>query len=71
MLIMYVFLGLPWRLGGKEPACQAGVAGLIPESERSPGEGKGNQPTTVFLPGKFYEQRSLAGYSPQGCKSLI
>jgi len=27
------------------------------------------QPTPVFLPGKFYGQRSLAGYSPQGCKS--
>ena len=24
--------------------------------------------TTVFLPGKFHEQRSLAGYSPWGCK---
>ena len=24
------------------------------------------QPTTVFLPGKFYGQRSLAGYSPWG-----
>ena len=26
------------------------------------------QPTPVFLPGKFHEQRSLAGYSPQGRK---
>ena len=26
------------------------------------------QPTLVFLPGKFHEQRSLAGYSPQACK---
>ena len=25
-------------------------------------------PTPVFLPGKFHEQRSLVGYSPQGCK---
>ena len=24
------------------------------------------QPTPVFLPGKSHEQRSLAGYSPQG-----
>ena len=23
---------------------------------------------TVFLPGEFYGQRSLAGYSPWGCK---
>ena len=26
------------------------------------------QPTTVFLPGEFHGQRSLAGYSPQGLK---
>ena len=26
------------------------------------------QPTPVFLPGKFHEQRSLAGYSPWGRK---
>ena len=28
------------------------------------------QPTPVFLSGKFHGQRSLAGYSPRGCKSL-
>ena len=27
-------------------------------------------PTPVFLPGEFYEQRSLAGYSPWGHKEL-
>ena len=27
------------------------------------------QPTSVFLPGKFHEQRRLAGYSPWGHKS--
>ena len=26
------------------------------------------QPTPVFLSGKFHGQRSLAGYSPRGCK---
>ena len=26
------------------------------------------QPTPVFLPGKSHGQRSLAGYSPRGCK---
>jgi len=25
------------------------------------------QPVSVFLPGKFHGQRSLVGYSPQGC----
>ena len=26
------------------------------------------QPTLVFLPGEFHEQRSLKGYSPRGHK---
>jgi len=25
------------------------------------------QPTSVFLPEEYYEQRSLVGYSPQSC----
>ena len=28
------------------------------------------QPTPVFLPGEFYEHRSLTGYSPWGCKRV-
>ena len=28
------------------------------------------QPTLVSLPGESHEQRSLEGYSPQGCKEL-
>ena len=28
------------------------------------------QPTPVFLPGEFHGQRSLADYSPWGCKEL-
>ena len=28
------------------------------------------QPTPVFLPREFHEQRSSAGYSPWGCKEL-
>ena len=28
------------------------------------------QPTPVFLPGELHEQRSLAGYSPRGCKRV-
>ena len=46
-------------------ACQVGDMGLIPGSGRSPGEGHGN-PRQVFLPGKSYELRSLAGCSPWG-----
>ena len=32
--------------------------------------GRKRQLTTVFLPGKFYGQRSLAGYSPWDQKQL-
>ena len=28
------------------------------------------QPTPVLWPGEFHGQRSLAGYSPEGCKEL-
>ena len=31
---------------------------------------RGWLPTLVFLPGEFHGQRSLAGYSPLGCKEL-
>ena len=41
--------------------------GLIPELERSPGEGEW-LPTPVFLPEEFHGQRSLVGYCPWGCK---
>ena len=43
-------------------ASNAGNMGLIPGLGRSPGEGKW-QSTSVFLPGKCYGQKSLAGYS--------
>ena len=42
----------------------AGDTGSIPGSGRSPGEGNGNP----LLPGELCGQRSLAGYSPWGCK---
>ena len=31
---------------------------------------KAQQTTPVFLPGEFYGQRSLAGYSPWDCAEL-
>ena len=47
------------------PPANVGDEGSIPGSGKSPGEGNGN---LVFLPGKPYGQRSLAGYSPWGHK---
>ena len=55
------YMGFPGSSVGKESACNAGDPGLIPGSGRSTGEGNGT-PTPVFLPGKSYGQRSLAGY---------
>ena len=63
-------MGLPDSLNGKGSACNAGDLGLIPGSGRSPGEGHGNLPTSVFLPGGFHKQRSLMGYSPEGRKEV-
>ena len=51
----------------KTPPVNAGDMGWIPESGRSFGKRKW-LPTLVFLPGKSHGQRSLADYSPWGCK---
>ena len=67
-------MGFPGGASGKEPFGQCGRykrqefnlwvwLGKIPwRRER--------QPTLVFLPGEPYGQRSLVGYSQQGCKEL-
>ena len=47
-------------------AGDAGDVGLIPGLGRF--WSRKWQPTSVFLPGKYYGQRSLKGYSPWGCK---
>ena len=53
-------IGLSRWLSGKESAYQAGdlvLQGKMPWRREW-------QPTPVFFPGEFHEQRSLAGYSP-------
>ena len=61
------FTWLPWWLSGKESTCQCrrpkfdAWVGKIPWRKKW-------QPTPVFLPGESHRQKSLAGYSPQGCK---
>ena len=55
---------------GKEPAWKGRKNmrnGFNPWVEKSPWRRKW-QPTPVFLPGESHGQRSLAGYSPRGCK---
>ena len=68
----WVYRSLVWGLAfpgasdDKEPACNIGVVGLIPQSGRSPGEG--NEVTqSSFLPGEFQGQRSLVGYTLWNC----
>ena len=63
-----VLKGFPGCSDGKESTCNAGDLGSIPGLGRSPREGNSWLPTTVFLSGDFYGQRSLAGYSPWGRK---
>ena len=48
----------------KESACNAGDLGWEDPLE------KGRHPSPVFLPGESYGQKSLAGYSPWGCRGL-
>ena len=55
---------------GKESDCKTGDLGSIPGSEKSPGEGHGNWLQYSFLPGESHGQRSLAGYSPWGHKTI-
>ena len=59
---------LPQWLRSKESASSAGEKRSIPGSKRFPGEDNGNP--HQYLPGKSHGQRSLAGYSPWGCKSI-
>ena len=56
-------LGFPGDTSGKESACQCRRHGVDPWIRKIPWRRKW-QPTTVFLPGEFHGQRSLAGYSP-------
>ena len=58
--------GLPWWLRWSRIHLQCRRP-RFPGSGRSPWRGEW-QPTPVFLPGEFHGQRSLADYSPWGCK---
>ena len=62
--------GLPRWFSSKKFACnarEAGDAGLIPGSGRSPEGGHGN-PLQYSWPENPHGQRSLVGYSPKGRK---
>ena len=61
--------GFPGGTSGKEPACQCRRCGLRSCIGKIPWR-RAWQPTPVFLPRESHGQRSLAGYSPWGCKEL-
>ena len=65
-------LGFPGGASGKEAASQCTKCkgwGFDPWVGKIPWR-RARQPTPVFLPGESQEQRSLAGYSPYGCKEV-
>ena len=62
-----VGMGFPGGSVVKNPPANAGDAGSVPGSGRSPGGGHGN-PFHGILLGKSRGQRSLVGYRPWGCK---
>ena len=64
-----VFLGFPHGSAGKESTHNVGDLGLLPGMGRSCGGGHGN-PLQYSCLENPYGQRSLAGYSPWGCKEL-
>ena len=66
---MFLNSGFPHGSMIKNPPANAGDMGSIPGSERSPGEGSGN-PFQYSCLEKSHGQRSLAVYSPWGCKQL-
>ena len=60
-------MGFPGGSDGKESSCNEGDLGSIPGLGRSPGGGRGN-PLQCSCLENPHGQRSLAGYSPWGCK---
>ena len=66
------FEAFPGGASGKEPVCQCRRHKRYrfnPWVRKIPLRRK-RQPTSVFLPGESYGQRSLEGYSPWGGKEL-
>ena len=61
--------GLSWWLSGKESACQCRRCGFDPCIGKIPWR-KTWESTSLFLPGKFHGERSLADCSPCGCQRL-
>ena len=71
--VVEIMMGFPGGASGKEPVCQLRRCRrhrFDPWVGKIPWSGKW-QPTSVFFPAEFHGERSLAGYSPWGCKELV
>ena len=69
---MHIIFGLPRWLNAKKLACPCKRhkrRGFDPWVDKIPRR-RTWPPTPGFLPGKFHGQRSLAGYSPWGCRRV-
>ena len=64
-----MLFSFPGGSDGKESACNVGDLGSTPGLGRFPGEGHGN-PLQYSCLENPHGQRSLADYSPWGCKEL-
>ena len=62
---LHIFKELPWRLSGKEFACNAGDVGSIPGQGKSSEEKEMTTHCSV-LPGESHKQKSLLDYSSWG-----
>ena len=67
--VPFSLLGFPGGSDSKESACNAGDLASIPGSGSFRGEANGN-PLQYSGLEEFHGHRSLAGYSPLGCKEL-
>ena len=66
-MVSKVFSGSSGGSDGKDSACNAGDSGSFTGLGRSLGEEDGYP---LQYSREFHGQRSLAGYSPWGCKEL-
>ena len=64
---VYIFIGLPWWCSGRRIRLLKQRQGFNPWLRKIHWRRKG-QPVPVFLPGKSHGQKSLMGYSLEGCK---
>ena len=68
-MYIYIYIGLPWWLSGKESACQCRRHEFDSQAIKIPWIKKW-QHTPKFLIGKPYGHRNLVGCSPRGSQRI-